>query len=161
MEKPEVLTLEKNYRSHDQIIEFNNSFFEFVSKHFGNQLHSDLYRTGCKQLTNEVPGGYVKIEFIEPLDKTDAEQTYSKRILETIVSLREKGFNDRDICILTRKRKEGIAIGQFLIKNQIPIVSSETLLLRQSALVNCLINTLILSVYSDNETVKLDLLYFL
>ncbi len=161
MEKPKVLSLETNYRSHDQIINFNNSFFEFVSRQFGDRQHSDLYQIGCNQLTNDVKGGYVKLQFIEANYKPDAEELYSQQILETIISLREKGFTDRDICILTRRRKEGIAIGQFLSKNRIPIVSSETLLLKQSDIVNCLVNAIILSVYPDNETVKLDLLYFL
>jgi ATP-dependent exoDNAse (exonuclease V) beta subunit len=161
MMTPEVLTLNTNYRSYEQIIDFNNSFFEFVSKHFGDRQHSELYRLGSDQMSNENKGGYVKFQFIDKSAETESLEVYSQLILDTIINLREKGFNDCDICILTRKKKEGIAIGQFLIKNNIPIISTETLLLNQSDLVNFLINALRLSVNPENDIIKLDLLYFL
>ena len=42
----------------------------------------------------------------------------------------------KDICVLVRKRKEGVAVANLLSQSKIDIVSSETLLVAQSPEVN-------------------------
>ena len=156
-----VSNLEVNYRSCKEIINFNNQFFSFASTLFGDEIHKRLYESGNNQLFNSKEAGYIKFEFIEKQLKEAKDETYSQRIYETILDLRNKGFADNDICILTRNKKDGIFLGNFLMENGVAVISSETLLLNYSPLVRCLIDSLKLSVHPDNQEVKINLLNFI
>jgi ATP-dependent exoDNAse (exonuclease V) beta subunit len=156
-----VSNLEVNYRSCKEIINFNNQFFSFASTLFGDEIHKRLYESGNKQLFNPKEAGYIKFEFIEKQLKDAKDETYSKRIYETILDLRTKGFADNDICILTRNKKDGIFLGNFLMEHGVTVISSETLLLNYSPLVQCLVDSLKLSVQPDNQEVKINLLNFI
>ena len=154
-------TLNINYRSAREIIEFNNSFFSFISKYFGDQGHRDLYETGNKQKSTGKDGGYVKIEFIDAENKEDLQGHYSQKTLQTVTEVLALGYKKSDICVLTRKRKEGIAISEYLLENEIPVISEETLMLDNSLIVRCLVHTLQLSLNPQNEEVKIQFLDFL
>jgi ATP-dependent exoDNAse (exonuclease V) beta subunit len=156
-----VLNLETNYRSRRNIIDFNNQFFTFISNYFGEDIHRKLYEIGNKQEFNNKQGGFIRLTFIEKANKKDQSEIYAERILDTIKELKTKGFEENDICILTRNRKDGITIGSYLMANEISIISAETLLLQSSKLVQCLLDTLKLSMYPENEEAKVNLLDFL
>jgi ATP-dependent exoDNAse (exonuclease V) beta subunit len=157
----EVLNLERNYRSGQHIIDFNNQFFSFIATYFGDDVHRRLYEIGNNQEFNNKQGGFIRLTFIEKAIKKEQSEIYGERILETIKELKAKGFEENDICILTRNRKEGISIGSYLMANEISVISAETLLLQSSRLVQCLLNTLKLSMYPENEEAKVNLLDFL
>ena len=65
------------------------------------------------------------------------------------------------VCVLVRKRSEGVTVANYLSENSIDIVSSETLLLSNSKKVNFIINFLRYSVQSNDKECLLELLYFL
>jgi len=157
----EIHNLETNYRSCKNIIDFNNAFFSFTANHFGNILHKELYKIGNTQKTNQKQEGYVNFEFIEAENKAEAHEIYAVSVYETILKLKENGFNESDICILTRAKSEGISLGKYLMEKEIPIISSETLLLQHSSIVQCLLNAITLSLYPENEEVKIAVLEFL
>ena len=157
----EVLNLETNYRSRENIIHFNNQFFSFVANYFGDNIHKQLYEIGNHQKFNKKQGGFVRLSFIEQGLKTEQNETYAECILATIKELKAKGVEENDICILTRSKKDGIFIGNYLMTHEISVISAETLLLQTSSLVQCLLNTLKLSVYPENEESKINLLDFL
>ena len=156
-----VLNLETNYRSCDAIIDFNNAFFSFTASYFGNITHQELYKIGNHQKSTQKNGGYVKFEFIVPENKSEAHELYAEKVVENIENIRNDGFEYRDICILTRTKKEGVLLGASLMKHGIPIISSETLLLQHSPLVQCLLDAISLQLYPENEEVKISLLSFL
>jgi ATP-dependent exoDNAse (exonuclease V) beta subunit len=157
----EVLNLDTNYRSRKEIIDFNNQFFSFISTYFGDEVHRRLYKIGNRQQFNSKEGGFIRLTFIEKAIKKEKSETYAACILETIKELKTKGFEENDICILTRNRKDGIAIGSYLMANEVSVISSETLLLQSSMLVQCLLDTLKLSMYPQDEEAKVNLLDFL
>ncbi len=157
----ELLHLPTNYRSCKEIIDFNNEFFTFTANYFGNIDHKNLYISGNQQSSTKKNGGYVKFEFIDTKNKQESHEVYAEKVLETIKELLKNGCREKDICILTRKRKDGITLGTFLLENGITIISSETLLLQHSPVVQFLINCLIVSVFPENEEVKINLLEFL
>ncbi len=156
-----VLNLETNYRSRQHIIDFNNQLFSFISTYFGDDVHKKLYEIGNRQKFNNKQGGFIRLTFIEKAIKKEQSEIYGERILETIKDLKTKGFEENDICILTRNRKDGISIGSYLMANEISVISAETLLLQSSRLVQCLLDTLKLSMYPENEEAKVNLLDFL
>ena len=153
--------LETNYRSFKEIIDFNNQFFSFVSPYFANPVHAKMYLDGNKQNFNTKENGYVKFEFIEKRNRTENIETYAKLVYETVTDLKEKDFSENDICILTRRKSDGIALGAHLMERGINVVSSETLLLQTSPLVQILELSLIVSLHPFNEEAKINLLELL
>lgn len=160
--------LDKNYRSYSQIIEFNNDFFKLLSNEFEHLDYKDLYENHSHQKTNDKTGGYVNISFIpkvetseddeETLDKTDL---YVLATLNTIQKTLKQGFQYKDIVILTRKRTQGIAIANYLTEQGIPLLSSETLMIKNATEVRFIIHLLkYLKNNSDKES-KANFLYYL
>ncbi|WP_272855870.1 UvrD-helicase domain-containing protein [Aequorivita todarodis] len=154
----EVLSLGTNFRSCAEIVKFNNEFFTFAASYFANAGHGTLYHEGNKQETNTKKDGYVKFEFIEKQNKAEKNEAYSNLVLETIANVKANGFSESDICILTRKKADGIALGAFLMEQGVPVISSETLLLQSSALVQMLVFALQLCLYPNNDEAKIQLL---
>ncbi|WGF93558.1 UvrD-helicase domain-containing protein [Aequorivita marisscotiae] len=153
-----IHTLGTNFRSCAEIVKFNNEFFSFVSSYFANPNHGELYLEGNKQECNDKKNGYIKFEFIEKQNKAEKNETYSSLVFETILKARNNGFSESDICILTRRKAEGIALGAFLMERGVPVISSETLLLQSSPLVQILVFALQLCVYPNKEEAKIQLL---
>lgn len=158
MRKKQVFSLDTNYRSCAEIVDFNNQFFSFISRYFANGGHSDLYLKGNNQDCNDKIDGYIKLEFIEKQSKAEKNETYSNLVLETIKKLDAQGFSASDICILTRKKADGIVLGAFLMEQGIPVISSETLLLQSSSIVQLLVFALLVSLYPNNEEARINFL---
>ena len=142
-------TLDTNYRSYSQIIEFNNDFFQLLSNEFEHEDYKDLYQNHSHQKSNAKSGGYVNISFIpkiedgedeeEALDKTEL---YLLATLNTIQKVKQQGFEFKDIVILTRKRSHGIAVANYLTEQGIPLLSSETLMIQNATEVRFIIHLL-------------------
>ena len=156
-----VYNLPTNYRSHKEIVDFNNDLFTFISTHFESTLHQDIYKKGNEQKSTNHTGGYVKLEFLDFKNKEESHELYTYSVYETILNLLENDFQEKDICILTRKKADGIVLGSFLQEKGITVVSSETLLLQHSPVVLFLIDCLTLSLYLNNEEIKINFLEFL
>jgi ATP-dependent exoDNAse (exonuclease V) beta subunit len=141
--------LDKNYRSYSQIIEFNNDFFGLISNQFTNLDYKNLYENHSRQKINDKTGGYVNISFLPEIQISDEEEEdlqktdlYAQTTLNKIVEVRQKGFRYSDIAILIRHKKNGTILANFLIEQGIPILSSETLLLKNATEVRLIIHTL-------------------
>ena len=157
----EVKGLETNYRSYSEVINFNNSFFQYVASYFQNPMYQDLFVQGNAQKTTGKVGGFVSVDFLEKEASTEENDTkYAKRVLETILNL-DSEFSRKDVCVLVRKKKEGVAIANYLSENGIAIVSSETLLIQNSPKVNFIINFLQVIQHSNDHAAWVELLYFL
>ncbi|MGB5236657.1 MAG: UvrD-helicase domain-containing protein [Flavobacteriaceae bacterium] len=151
--EPSLHTLEKNYRSAEQIIEFNNDFFEITSSLLGSPGYRRLFLEETRQETNSHKGGLVQIEFID-CDKEMRDQAYLDRILEAVKIAKENNYLYQDICVLIRKKKQGVLVSQGLINEGIPVVSSETLLLKNSPEVMFLIGLLRCKDQPDDQESK-------
>lgn len=156
-----IFNLDTNYRSCKEIVAFNNDFFTFSANNFGDTVHQKLYVDGNQQKTNPKEGGYVKFEFIDKQSKKEKDETYPELVYKTILDLKKQNFSEKDICILTRTKKDGITLGNYLMENEIKVISQETLLLQHSNLVQCIAQTITLSIYPENEEVKINLLNIL
>jgi len=150
-----------NYRSYSEVVDFNNSFFSFLSDRFQNTMHQELYKIGNDQKQNTKKGGYVKMSFVENAVEEEATVLYQEKVLETIQEVLKQGFVKADICIVTRKKKDGIAIADFLVEKGVNIISSETLLVNKSKEVRFIISFLTYLLQSENKNSKLELLNYL
>ncbi len=165
----ELFPLGTNWRSYENVIDFNNKFFKFLASKFANSNYKDLYENHSHQEFNSKEGGYVNISFIPKIDKEevseedslDKNDLYLEATLNTIVKVKAKGFSYKDIVILTRNKKPGTAIANHLIENGIPIVSSESLLLGASSEVQTCIYILRYLKNSNDLESKANFLYYL
>ncbi len=124
--------LETNYRSFKEIINFNNSFYQSAAKSFTNETYKNLYSETTNQNFNDKENGFIEINLIENNKNIDYNSIQLDYIFNSITELIKEGFKYEEITILVRNNKNGIQIAQHLIDNNIPIISKESLLLKNS-----------------------------
>lgn len=167
----QVKDLDTNYRSYSEVIAFNNKFFKFLSQKFDNEDYLKLFENTSFQNSNEKKGGYVNISFIESkLEEEDFDENevgysfknlqYLEKTIECIHKTIQNGFNYGEIVLLTRKKSEGVLLANFLTENDIPILSSETLLIQNATEVKLIIALLRFLNNSKDEESKAFVFYF-
>ncbi|MFK7811463.1 MAG: UvrD-helicase domain-containing protein [Maribacter sp.] len=140
--EPQIEDLPSNYRSHEEIIKFNNNFFTAISPFLNSQIYESLFVDGNQQKFNTLKNGFVQLSFLEENEEQSIDEQYGIHVIKTINEVVETGFSYEDICILVRGNKEGVLLANFLTQKGIPIISSESLLLKSSPKVQFLINLL-------------------
>ena len=159
--KKTLVNLETNFRSSKQIIDFNNSFFSFVANFLENEDYRNIYKVGNEQKKKHEEEGFVQVSFVEEFQGIEErDEVYCKTILEKIQNL-EKNYELNDVCILVRTKKQGIAVSNYLTSNKIDIISSETLLLKNSKKVDFIINLLKFILIPNDKEAVANFLYFL
>ena len=158
---PEVQQLPQNYRSHEEIIKFNNEFFTSTSPILNNEIYRTLFEDGNQQKHNAKKGGLVQLTFLEPEDHQNLEIAYCEEVLKTIEIVIEKNYTHKDICILVRGNKEGVLLADYLTQYQIPIISSESLLLKSNPKICFLIHLLKLQDQPNDRDLAYEILSFL
>lgn len=160
--EPVTAELPKNYRSYSEVINFNNNFFSLSSDLLNNPTYAELYVSGNKQEVNTKEGGLVTLSFIPNEKEENDNDLYCTTVLETIEELTlEKKYNYKDICILVRSNSHSYVLADFLTAQNIPIISSESLLLKSSTKVTFLINLLKYSTQPKDKDTAYEILYFL
>ena len=157
-----VVQLDTNYRSFSEVIHFNNRFFAFISGLFQQADYKKLYAEDSFQKSQAKIGGYVEFRFVDKNDTEEdetANDLYLQATLATIEKASSQGFSYKDMAILTRKVAQGVAIANFLTENNIPILSSETLLINNSSDVQLLISLLKFSTQTADLDTKAQWLY--
>ncbi|WP_339874567.1 UvrD-helicase domain-containing protein [Olleya marilimosa] len=157
----EVVRLEYNYRSFKQVIQFNNAFFNYLSNTSISSIdYSDLYKKA-----NQIPvlsqEGFVNIQFLDLQKEDDVNELFPETVYETINKCLVNGYNLKDICILVRKKKEGVAIAEFLSEKGVRITSSETMLINNSEEVKLVINVFKLLINPNHLEVKIKVLDYI
>lgn len=159
--EPFVDDLPANYRSLKTIVEFNNGFFKHLSSFvFAQPEHQVIYEASHQDVSKNTEG-YVELQFLEISDDDDKDDMYCQNVLETIKKAESHGFSLGEMCIIVRKSKEGIAIAEYLSSQNIPIVSSESLLLKNSPEVQFIANCIALTYQPKNALLKIEILSYL
>jgi len=157
----EVFNLPTNYRSFKEIVNFNNAFFKYLaSKAFSNQDYEGLYQNSNQNNSLEETG-YVNLKFLEIDKEDDRDEMFSESVLNTINNCIENNYEFEDICVLVRKKTEGVAIANYLSQHNIPIISSETLLINNAPEINFINDLLSLLIQPKNNEIKASLLNYL
>ncbi len=154
----EVKSLDTNFRSFSEIIDFNNDFFQHTAKFLNKPQYKELYIEGNKQKKNSKSGGYVQIDFLEK--EPDNEFLFPEKVLQTIQNL-EEGFQWKDVCVLVRKNKDAVQVATYLLEHNIDVVSSESLLLASDAMVLFITHVFKSVLYPQDHDSKLRVLSFL
>ncbi|MBR4755552.1 MAG: UvrD-helicase domain-containing protein [Bacteroidales bacterium] len=148
-------SLEGNWRSLGNIVEFNNRFFTHAAgeldRLYGGNAPipvSSIYGTdgeGQKVMVKEEAGGSVEAVFC-PADGQDSF------ILEAVRRVLGSGARPGDITILVRKRDDGASVSKFLMENGIDVISDDSLSLKSSLIVRKLVS-LVSSVKNPGDTI--------
>ena len=150
-------TLQNNFRSLTNIIEFNNVFFrETIQAYTDFELLSKAYdkqeQTQIEAVKLKKNGGFIRCDWIESSKKTNEEDNEEDIVTENKIlnALTERLYelskkaSWKDLAILVRTNLEGIKIANYLqqLENPIPFVSGESLLIKNNLNVQLIIATL-------------------
>ena len=158
---PKVESLPVNYRSHKEIVEFNNAFFTSTLNVFQNTVYRNLFEEGNKQEVIIESDGLVQLSFLAPNDHQTLDEQYCDSVLKTINEVVHQNYDYCDICILVRRNTDGVLLADFLSQHDIPIISSESLLLNNNPKVQFLINLLKLIETPDDSELTFEILAYL
>ncbi|MGN0032387.1 MAG: UvrD-helicase domain-containing protein [Candidatus Limimorpha sp.] len=162
-EKVDKITLENNYRSFKNVVKFNNEFF-FFAKNSLNEDDKKVYDDVKQNIQSSKGEGLVCVKLFkykEDSTKDDYRAYVKNEMLKQIRQLKKDGINYKDITILVRSNSEGIEIADFLIENEIEVMSSESLLLKSSDRVQLIISALRFYIEDDNAVNKHALEYYI
>lgn len=153
--------LPANYRSYENIVHFNNGFFKYLSANaFSHLNYANLYELAQQEITKKEKG-FVQIDFIDFEEDDDKNEVYPEYVLNTITNCLNKGYSLKDICIIVRKKDEGVAIAQYLSAQGIKITSSQTMLINNSPEVKVANSVLTLLSNPNNEEARITILDFI
>ncbi|WP_245731301.1 UvrD-helicase domain-containing protein [Kriegella aquimaris] len=158
---PGTENLPINFRSHEEIIKFNNDFFSSVISFLERPEYHALFAEGNQQRYNSKKGGFVRLDFVVKEDEEQIDENYCRATLEIIHDVVNKNYVYNDICILVRSNSKGILLANYLTQQEIPIISSESLLLASSSKVRFLIHLLYYSGGSQEADLAYEILSFL
>ena len=175
---PETHSLNTNWRSKKNIVDFNNAVFcyssQILQQNFNGEFNesenstnlyqtkiSDAYQDVFQKIpdSNNKEGGYINHTFLNEKEYDSWKDEVKIRLPIIIENLQEKGYHLNDIAILVRSGKEGQAIANTLIdyKNQsaskykFDFISNDSLFLKNSSLVGFIISILEYILDSNDE----------
>jgi ATP-dependent exoDNAse (exonuclease V) beta subunit len=181
-----VKSLEYNYRSEKNIIDFNNSFFtsaagllnQLYENKWGEISQSPFLSTyDAKNVSQKTKkgtvSGYVSIDLIpDKKEEIPYPELMKEGVFLQLEKLRENGIPAENICILTRTNKDIIVLAEYLSslrnlhpemagKHYLNIISDEAFQLKSSLAVKIIIEALKTIADPDNTINKEQLNYFL
>jgi len=132
--------LNKNYRSRVEIVDFNNNFFNWL----GTRLPEDIknvYDDVAQDVDQDKTGGGVSFSFWDKkLSAQTVEEYNIQQINDIIIQLIDAGYQYSDIAILCRANRRASVIANDLLSKDIPVISSESLLLSSSPVIGFIVN---------------------
>lgn len=154
-------TLNTNFRSQKQIVEFNNEFFKYVSETLSSEnvfgdpnikkIYSDVEQKVWSVKLQDHPG-LVKVEFVNLQKEEKFLDNAIAKLPKAIMDLEDAGLNAKDIAILCRKGDECKAVADALLKFKsegeydpkyvFDIISNEALLLSSRHIIQTIISIL-------------------
>lgn len=175
----EVKSLNNNWRSAKNVVQFNNLIFQLLEKYF-NQCHLETFEAPSIELKNayadvaQIPmkegiEGMVELNFIRAPKDVSYQNEVLKRMTKQIETLQRSGIQPHELAILIRTNKEIPMIGAYLAEYKksdqadknlcYDVVSDDAFLLKSSKAVQIVMNAL--SVLNDpTDAVKRTLLKF-
>ena len=155
------LSLDTNYRSRKNVVEFNNAFFRFAGNYLTRKAHKELYADVEQKYNSNNTDGFVSVEVFHDAKPAEVYKSLVKAaMLKKIQNLHSQGVEYKDITILVTANDDGTDISDFLVENGIDVVSAESVLLQTSDKIQLIINTLSLMVDEDNPVTQHAVKYF-
>ncbi len=174
-------TLNYNYRSSEQIIRFNNTIFQLAPRELARMIEKELISSGASRAEADIEiqrfkdayadavqqfpekestyKGMVRMEIMKEEDEISFNDQVLNRIPRWIEEIRDAGVEPGQTAILVRSRKEGVAVANTLLeyaksadqKQNIRLISNESLLLIHNSSVSLLLSALRYLIYPEDE----------
>jgi ATP-dependent helicase/nuclease subunit A len=160
--------LNYNRRSLKNIVEFNNRFFGSLHNITVNEsglpndftsVISDAYHDLLQNTENCREGGYVNVCFTKNEENMSSYETAGKKLIEHVNSVIWDGYRYKDILVLVRKNSDGNKAAALLTEAGYKVVSSDSLLLLNSAKVKLIINLFKYMIDNNDRLAKTEILY--
>lgn len=160
------IDLPNNYRSKEEIVEFNNDFFEYMSR---SEKDASSYivsayenlRQSCKQNNT---GGGVRL-YVANKDIFPDDYSYFDYILEEtfgiISEVQADGYQLSDVAILCRTKDMASFLAEGISQKGIAVISSDSLLLKNAEEVNFLLACFSYILKTNNELSRAIMLHYL
>lgn len=156
----DIKTLDTNYRSAKNIIDFNNAFFkaaaetEYQTLKENTPEEAEQLKIAYSDVAQRVPSGKPANGFVQIklLNKEEWKERTLKETMATIMQLTEQGVNPSQIAILVRTNRIIKDLAEFLMNNgcPYPLVSDEAFRLDASQAVNSLVTALRVLIHPDD-----------
>ncbi len=176
--------LNTNWRSKKNIIDFNNSLFNF-SANFLQDVYNqsitvedidekletqiiDAYKDVFQNTPNEKQGGYINISFFENSKESKFSNNVEEALPKIIEQLQDNNYQLNDVAILVRNSKDAKAISKFLLeyknehintKYKYDVISNESLYLCNSFVVSFILLILKYFVNPDDGINNANIVY--
>ncbi|ANQ49119.1 UvrD-helicase domain-containing protein [Flammeovirga sp. MY04] len=156
------LKLGKNFRSFPNIIEFNNTLYEFIRQDAKKEMLSKFYEGGEQEKVKK-QGGQVRLSILQQSGSaSESEEINLKRIHQVIQQLvEEEGYAYKDIAILVRKNDNGAKIADYLVKEDVEVISSESLLVNSAPSIQFMVNMIRLLARRLDKMLYMEIIRFL
>ncbi len=154
-------SLNANFRSRTEIVNFNNDFFGFLSESLLTESLHAVYHDLGQQSNPANTGGMVRIEIIGTDQSVQADaDPMTERIFRILSECVADGYEWRDMAILTRSNLKAARIAAFLLGKGINIVSAESLLIRNSKAVRLVMAILAHLFRMQNDIVEEEIRHY-
>ncbi len=154
----DIQDLPNNFRSRENIVEFNNRMFSSAEKYEGpNEFLSRIYNKSVQNCKGG-DGGFVSLSFVNPEEE---EITVPERVKKIVDNCVNSGFSLSDIAVLTRKKKTGREIANHLVSSGFSIITPELLILHNNPTAIFMIDLLKFTGDNTQKPVLADILFFI
>ena len=150
-----ITNLPVNFRSRNEIINFNNSLFKHASGLLKSNYHKKIFLQGSDQKYNNFSNGHVSITFINKDFKKEQQlESVLKETLSQIENCLSRGFEQSEIAVLVRDNKQSSQISEWLIENNVSVLSQDSLSIDNSEKIELLINLIKLKDNNSNQEAR-------
>ena len=150
-----ITNLPVNFRSRNEIINFNNSLFKHASGLLKSNYHKKIFLQGSDQKYNNFSNGHVSITFINKDFKKEQQlESVLKETLSQIENCLSRGFEQSEIAVLVRDNKQSSQISEWLIENNVSVLSQDSLSIDNSEKIELLINLIKLKDNNRNQEAR-------
>ena len=126
----------ENWRSARTVVKFNSDFFAQAAKDVGlEKMYSNVRQ---EARADEPQEGFVRVSFTQ--DQIQA-------VLDSVADVHSRGARYSDIAVLVRGNSDGAAVAEALIGDGIPVISDDSLNLKNAVTVRRLVS--LLTFYDD------------
>jgi ATP-dependent exoDNAse (exonuclease V) beta subunit len=117
--------------------------------------HKKIFLQGSNQKQNNFSNGHVSITFINKDFKKEQQlESVLKETLSQIENCLSRGFEQSEIAVLVRDNKQSSQVSEWLIENNVSVLSQDSLSINNSKKIELLINLIKLKVDNNNQEAR-------
>jgi ATP-dependent exoDNAse (exonuclease V) beta subunit len=128
--------LNVNRRSRAGVIRFNNSLFNYLAEAQLQGSFKKVYENSAQEPASK-EGGRITLSFISETKEEGIEKVLAATYRQVQAALQNR-YRFADIAVLVRRNANGNQVANYLMQQGVPVVSSDSLLLKNCPEVNFL-----------------------